>query len=248
MNLVFEKISQTLAAGEKLIIGIAGSFIRLSECQWPVTVVLIKENRIVGEMKNMLAGDYASGVEFDAVWIVNGASGQAVGVQISAGGAGSNRVLGEVSVIDGGKFRTLSGAAFIMPGVCQALAANLSHCQLINPVGSNKRAIISGLQVSADVASAVSIRYFDSPLSTLVGAPVSKLSGGAASAMEYRTQNSPAPIGTTILYGNYFQANQIQNLSFKEPIVLNPGRGLVGLSSSINANFYMAVELIEEPI
>ena len=54
MILVFEKMEQTIAASANWRLGIAGDMFRLTGAFWPVTVRLIKDNRIIGSMANML--------------------------------------------------------------------------------------------------------------------------------------------------------------------------------------------------
>lgn len=246
MNLVFEKIEQVLIAGNSLDIGIAGSFLRLSECAWPVTVVLEKGGRIIGSMGKMLAGDYVEGVDFDAVTIINGPVGQSIGVQISGGGAGSNRVLGEVSVIDGNYLKTIAGKAFMGVVGVGALAANYSNTQIFNPVGNTKRLVISQVSATSTVAGALfQLRSLGSGLSTLNGVGVSKNIGGGASLAELRSVQAASLSGS--LLGQW---NMVANTPFiykcVEPVVLEPGKGLILANAALNADISATFEWSEE--
>src|SRR5687767_12346484 len=97
-NLVFEKLTQSLAANETWRLRIAADYFRIAASSWPLTVRVSKDNRELGSMSNLQAGDYVNGVPFDSVEIINGANAQSVTVQLAGGGVGSDRVLGEVSV------------------------------------------------------------------------------------------------------------------------------------------------------
>lgn len=250
MSLVFEKVVQPLAAEEKWIIGIAGSFLRLSECQWPVTVVIIKENRIVGEMRNMQAGDYVQEVEFDAVWVVNGTVGQSVELQIAAGGAGSSRVMGEVSVINGELNRVKAGGVFIGAPWVGASPGNLGHIQLFNPVGSGKNLIFSKLSAyaPAGVAFPVSILSHGVALATLFGKGANKKIGGAQSVAEFRTATSAAAVGSMMAAFAIEQVGKSVDFNFSEPIIVPPGYGLNFASGVANQTFSTSVQWFEESI
>lgn len=247
-NLVFEKISQALTAAQRLEIGIAGSFLRLSECAWPVTVTLLKGGRVIGSMSNMQAGDYVNNVEFDGVWLVNGATAQTVGIQISGGGAGSNRVLGEVSVIDGGKFRTLSGMAFSWAAGCGAVAGQFAKNQIFNPAGSGKNIVVKAYSCSVPAASTVFMHVTNAPLATLSAAiqatKMASLSGPVAVS---RSENA-ASITASPRYIDYvqFSAAGIYGKVMQEPIVLIPGWGLVVEQSTVNTTVNTVFEWIEE--
>jgi len=252
MNLVFEKISQTLAAGAKLDIGIAGSFLRLSECQWPVTISLLKEGRVIGTMNNMLAGDYVQGVDFDAVWVVNGAAAQVVGLQISGGGAGSNRVIGEVSIVNGEKSRVLSNQAYSVKLQTVSVAGQLAHCQLFNPGGSGKNLIVDGLLLSVVNQQSISIGEYSTALANANAAAVaSKLLGGAVAPVALpKYGNNAAMLLTT-----YLAMVTVPNASsvdidplMNSPIVVPPGRGLTVVSHTANYDFSCNVSFFEESI
>ena len=247
-NLIFEKIQQTLAALGLLKIGIAGNFIRIAEAQWPVTLRLLRGGQVIGSASNMLAGDYIRDVDFDGFEIVNGATAQSVTVQISGGGAGSDRVLGEVSVIDGGKFRSMSGAAFCGYGYTAGVAGQYAHSQLWNPAASGKNLVLEqvGSFSIAAMTQGVGARVATVALTTLVGAAPAKKMGMSGSSAEIRTQNNAAILGGA---SNMFVLSSAAPV-YKpaEPVVIPPGYGLNMFNGLLAQDFGAAFEFFEEPI
>lgn len=245
-NLVFEKLSQALAAGESWRLNIAGDFFRLSEAAYPVSVSLLKGQRIVGTMRNMLAGDYVRDIAFDGVIIDNGALAQSVSAQIAGGGAGSDRVLGEVSVVSGERFRTMAGASFWQSKSLTAAAGNLPHIQLWNPAGSGKRVVIEDIGGSVS-ASLMKIALGSVPLTTLVGNAQNKRLGGGLSAAELRTQESVSSIGND--FASFaFEPNIFSVLKLTSPIILDEGVGLNVKCGATGSTLQANVQFYEESI
>lgn len=249
-NLVFEKLTQVLAANGNWQTSISGNTFRIASSAYPVTITLLKNNQIIGSMSNMLAGDYVENAQFDAVIVKNGAASQAVTIQISAGGTGSDRVIGEVSIIDGGKFRTIADNAFLGNGLSIAVAGQNSYVQLFNPSNSGKRALLKAYSLSSDVGSAGSLFRLNSPLTTLYKNPQSKKTNGVASVMEIRIQNSLTNLNNpnTSYLSNYFPNLSTNTVNFNEPISLEPNTGIVLTASGVNANLYANFEYFEELI
>lgn len=246
MTIVFEKFSQPLAAAYKWDIGVAGSYLRLSACQWPCTVLLYKQGRIIGQMANMLAGDYVEGVDFDAVSVLNGSTAQTIDIQISGGGAGSNRVLGEVSVINGEIQRVKAGGAFIGYAAASAVPGQMSHNQLWNPAGSGKNLILTKISVLPSTSAAIGLGTSVAALLALTGAAGSKKLGGAAPLAELRGATYAALQGIQV--GNFSIVSGSMDFSFSEPLVAPPGNGVIIFSSLVNINLYTTFQWFEEPV
>ena len=245
--LVFEKLSQTLAAAYKWDIGIGGTYLRLSACQWPATVLLYKGGQVIGQMANMLAGDYVEGIAFDAVSILNGAVAQTVDVQISGGGAGSNRVLGEVSVINGELARVRNAQGF-MGYTSQTAAAGQYPCfQLLNPAGSGKTAVLSKIAINSTVAQAIGIAQYNAPLvNAAISPPKNKLIGGAASVMQVRFESNAAMLGSAGVMASFnIPANDGREFPFAEPCVLTEGVGLVIYGATVAAFLAATLQYME---
>lgn len=248
MNVVFEKLTQTLAANGVLRLGIGGDFFRMAASLWPVSVSLIKENRIIGTMAGVLAGDYTEGIDFDAVEIRNGATAQAITVQISGGGAGSDRVIGEVSIIDGGKYRTYSGQAFAWAGGCSASAGTYAKHQIYNPPGSTVNLVVKSFMVAQLAAGPVSVHVTNAALPVAGNNPVaSKYAVGAASQALCKTENAASVTASPrfIDYPQFSGAGSYQKI-LQEPVVIVPGWGLVFENIVINTNLNCSYEWIEE--
>lgn len=245
--IVFEKLSQPLAANYKWDVGIAGNYFRLAACPWPVTVQLLKNQQVIGQMANMMAGDYVEGVEFDKVSIVNGAMAQTVDVQISGGGAGSDRVLGEVSIIDGGRSRTLAGMAFIGTAGVAGVAGQYPHIQLFNPAASGKNVIVESLVGTVATAGFVQAFGHSVALAALVGGAPSKRVGAAASTAELRTLSAAGAVGVGQLLGATLQANSNFEFALAEPVVLVPGTGLL-FRGALAGDLSVTVEFFEEAV
>lgn len=252
-NLVFEKLSQDLTANQEWRTLIAGDFFRVTKALYPVTVAVIKDGRIRGVMKNIKAGDKVDGLNFDGVVVTNGANAQTVEVQISSGGASSDSVLGEVSVINGELAKVLAARSFTGLQQISGVAGQYSHIQLKN-VSTTKNLVVTQAFSSnrANTFSEFSHCILTSGVSfaTLGGNPKRcKLSGGADStAAEIRAETNPvrAVAGINFYVGNSFYGNV---LKFNEPIVLQPNHSLVVMSETLaEPNFCVSFDWYEENI
>lgn len=245
MNLVFEKLAQVLAASQVWTIGIAAGFFRVAGATYPVTVRLYRGGQVIGTMDNFEAGDYVQGIEFDRVEIVNGAIAQAVTVQISGGGSGSDRVVGEVSVIDGGPAITLGDTAFSQYARITATVGQYGVAQIWNPAGSGRVIVLRRIGVQLSVAGLINIKAGSVALSNLVGGLVNKnVIDGAPSAVaagEYRYElfgTDPAtsmPGGLQTIGYNNSNANEDYLYDFDPPLRIGEGRGVALLARTANA-------------
>ena len=246
-GLVFEKLTQTLSAGQVWRLSIAADFFRIAAAAWPVKVRILKAGRILGEMDGWQAGDFVRDVEFDAVEIEAGSIAQTVTVQIAGGGVGSDRVLGEVSVIDGGKARTLSGNAFFGTLVAGPGVGFYSVAEIWNPAGSGKKLIVSQLAVSSGVDCFLYVRGMTTALANDATSFGSKMIGApTATVAKFKRSSAEATIPGTPLMGFKVKAAVTEWVSLREPIVIAPGVGLCTSPNIVNAEAAMAVEFIEE--
>jgi len=156
------------------------------------------------------------------------------------------RITGSVEVIDGGLNRTIANAAFASSkGLTPATSTNNVGIQIFNN-GSTKNVIVEQVQVMSNATSGVFILRVDNVALGSPVAAVSKLAGGADSAIaNLRSQEGVAWSGKTIAQIGWNAA--FQNVAFtpKEPIVLPPGFGLsvtdgivVAHSSWVNFEHY----------
>lgn len=249
MSLVFEKLAQSLSAGQRLPLNIAGDFFRLSAAAYPVSVSLLKNQRIIGTMQNLLAGDYVNGVEFDGVIIDNGATAQDVTIQIAGGGAGSDRVLGEVSVINGELARVKAGACFIGPVNQAGVAGQYSYTELWNPAGSGKNLILN--KISAQCLTAAVSLYVarhNAALATLAGNGISKITSGGTGAAELRAGTNAVLVGAPMGYFAIAAASDSKDFDFSEPLIIQPGAGVLVNTLLFNVNLSATFQWIEESV
>lgn len=247
MNLVFEKITQTFAASASVRTNIAGNFFRLSVAAYPVSISLLKDFRIIGTMNNMLAGDYVKDIDFDGVIITNGATGQAITFQIAGGGAGSDRVLGEVSVINGEIARVKAGNSFIGYSVCSPVAGQYSHCQIWNP-SAVKNVILNKISVLTSVQQLTALNTSVAALTAISGASANKLIGGAAPVAEMRGTAYAASQGVTVTNFAYPTSLESVDYPFSEPILLGPSKGIIMQCNLVNTIIYASWQWNEEAI
>lgn len=154
----------------------------------------------------------------------------------------SARVAGEVSVINGEISRVLRGEAFIGYQSIVGIAAQVSHVQIKNPLGSGKRVIINKITAQADVVGRLILAALDTDLANVSGgAKTNKLMGGAASVAQLRWENNAAYLGTPIYVVGISSANEFKEFQFSEPVILLEGKGLVietnDLNSTMRVNF-----------
>lgn len=152
---------------------------------------------------------------------------------------------GSVSVIDGGKARTLAGVSFGTGIWCGGVAGNMSHTQLWNPPGSGKNLIIGEVVAATDAtALGMVLSITNAALSVAYGSGSSKKSGGAASAgLTYTQQNASALGGLGIFYLNHAQI-----FIPKEPIVITPGFGLILRGTAATQGVQATFDYYEDPV
>jgi len=187
-------------------------------------------------------------------WVLQNATGGATilgKVVIGDGRIDDNSLTGTVQVIDGGKSRTLANTAFSMYASAPAVAGQYARVQLWNPANSGKRLVVETITpLSGSTAESLATMFNTVALATLVGAGISKRSSGAASNSGFvyldSTALAPTPAsGDQICF--QMPANANQQYSLKEPIVLDPGYGLVMWSFVANDALGCTFEWYEEP-
>lgn len=185
---------------------------------------------------------------FDRIEITSTVN-QMLALQILRGDAGSDRITGEVSVIDGGRARTVGSVAYMGAASSAALAANYSHVQLWNP-SATKRCVIEQVMAGASLVGSVQLVFHNAALTTLVGAIRSKLSGGADGPFQLRSQQNAAQIGTAAPFLGWHAQPAATPVLYpmKEPIVLTVNQGLIVRNSAVNADVQGHFECYEETI
>lgn len=156
------------------------------------------------------------------------------------------RIYGNVQVIDGGRLITMNGDAFGGWAQLGGTAGNYTHLQLWNPAGRTKNIALSKIIIGSGTGSPVlQLRWYATPLATLWANPNSKKLGAANSTAELRNE-TPATI-----YGNganlkvWGIANTPYPFEFKEPLIIQPGMGLVVVNDTVNSHAYACFDFYE---
>lgn len=164
-------------------------------------------------------------------------------VRLGLGRVKSSRLAGTISVVDGGKARTLAGSAFIGPVAANLVAAQNAHCQLWVPAGGVNRLVVKTIAIASGTGGGVLLRGHNAALSSVYGALTAKLLGsGALAVYETRNQNNAGIIGGTALGVYYIAANQTLTVKLDEPIIIPPGQGLVVVHSALATDLTVTFE------
>lgn len=249
MSLVFEKLTQTLAAGQVWRLTIAADFFRIAAASWPVKVRILKAGRILGEMDGWQSGDFVRDVQFDAVEIEAGSIAQTVTVQIAGGGVGSDRVLGEVSVIDGARSWTISNRAYSWAGGVTSTPGKFGISQIENPIGSGRTIEIKAFSISVGGAASAYISEKTNPDQPLAGTGAvtsSKLVGAGGGSVAKIRGGSAASLAVAkyIDYVKFNAANTIQK-ALQEPIILRQGTAIDIVCEAAGVTINWSAEWIE---
>lgn len=234
--MIFEKLRQVVAANSDWPMGMAGNELSITEAAYPVQIELRKGGTVISVASGVMPGDYIRGIEFDYFRIINGSVAQYVGILLSSGTAGSNRINGEVSVISGEVVRSAAGVSFWGGSAAGPVAAKYTHMQLWNPVASTKNLVVNQLSFSAGSATGdFNVRYSGTPLANLYAVPnaLSKSLGASVSVAENRVDQLSSVIGT-MLGGAFVAAAVTQTFSMTEPIIVRPGTGLMVVNMTVN--------------
>lgn len=155
------------------------------------------------------------------------------------------RIYGNVDVVDGGRVITMANQSFAGWVTQNAVAGEFAHLQLFNPVGRTQNIAISKLHLFTVATCNIQLRWFATPLTTLWSSPNNKRFGGANSTAELRQQSNVAVLGNGANINTAMLANTPVQIDFKEPVVLEPGMGLVAANVTANAFLSLSVDFYE---
>ncbi len=219
---------------------VQGSFFKILSSTAPVLVRTDK----VGTIGELLPGQGMERAEFSLLQFTD-TSGFANEVRVLVAGDLfiDDRISGEVSVIDGGKARTVSGAVFGGRVSVAAAASEYAQIQFWNPPGSGRRVIVGSFNIICSAGSAIvgigAVAMAAANVPLLVQ---SKLAGGAAGVTEQRYVASAAyPV---MSYLN--QAASGVQIKDPEPYIILPGYGFNVIATNLNVVLSASAHLIEE--
>ncbi|MDT7522035.1 hypothetical protein RAE21_06365 [Rhodoferax sp. TBRC 17198] len=247
MNKFLELITVPIAAGGQSRFELSGDYFEIIDSAYPVTVLLEDRNGAqIGRMSGAEASYFLRDTPYTAITIES-AKAQTVRIAFGSGEAGTRRTAGVVQVVDGGRARTIAGAAFISTISQTSSASNFAHVQLWNPSGSGKNLILKSLFSTVAVSGVSNYRATNAPMAVLVSNGVSKRIGGGVSAAELRRDSLASGLATPILAGFFIQASAPVTYKLDEPLVIPPGQGLVNVSG-VNGDAQSTFEWFEETI
>lgn len=222
----------TLAANGSAVLLVEGGYYRLQTATGAVQV-----RRDGGSSISPLYPGQGERAEFTRLTITDKTGAANVGTIIIADDNFiDERITGEVSVIDGGLFRSINNKNFMCGVDCAALVGNLSHVQLWNPHASLFLAV-DLLTFSAQTAGSIlKLNVSSVACTTLQVIPQAKRMGGAASVAELRTQQNVTALGGATFMNSIYPPATFTQMTLKEPIVVPPANGLMVLNLFPNAN------------
>lgn len=243
--------SFALAANQVLDVKSAGGeFFLLDSAPQSCTFEFFGANNVKRNerLESALPGDWARPVGgFAWVKITNGPVAQTVRFYVAVGQVGRFRVQGEVSVIEGGKARTLAGVAYAHNVGVGAVAAQFSHGQLFMPAGTGRRFVVESIFAGVGANAQITVRWHNAPLANLGGIVQNKLNGGPASVGESRRENNAVALGASDIGGFYCLANSMVFIPIKLPIIIKPGQGILAFANVVNVPLQFHCECYEEP-
>lgn len=246
---MIEVMSAVFAAGETKTFTIPAEYFEVLDAAYPFDVMLMQRD---GTQLSIIRGAEASYFtrpgRFETFTMFS-ANAQTIRWFLGSGDAGTRKLSGVVSVIDGGKARSLAGAAFSAYVVGGAVAGQYPLVQLWNPVGSGKNAVLEQILILSTTGPWNGGMYvYNAPLGVAGPAPMSKKAGGAAGASLTRTDNTAAPgVGVGQLGSVAGTSSVSATYKLSEPIILPPGFGLT-VVGSLGQNVAATYEFFEEAI
>jgi len=249
---------ESFTAGQTKSFAISGNFFRLKRVTGveseSVDVVFQRDGqRVDHDLTDADAGDgigpLPQGAGFDFFEITS-AVAQDVYFDVARGQRFSQRVVGEVLVVDGEKAVTLAGQGRFGQLGINAVPAEYSNIQLLNPAGSGVRAVIETIRSSSSAAANMVARRYDVPLTTLVYNWPNALIAGAAGSCEMRRQNGSSSLGVgSFLIGERLQADTgAPPFVLRKPLVLEAGEGLVISLETVNVFLNAMFQGYEESV
>jgi len=137
-----------------------------------------------------------------------------------------------------------AGQAFSGIANQAAVAAQFPHCQLFNPVGSGKTALVRAVLFQFTTASFFNVALDNVQRATDVAAGVNLLNGGAAGVCHTRAESNAVAQGTP-----FAQFATLANVTVLPPIEwwmqLAPGQGLDCVGTQVNTQLFGTFMWIE---
>lgn len=184
--------------------------------------------------------------------IVPTSSGCTGTVRIGLGKVTSAKLSGIVQTVDGGRTRSITGAAFAGYGWMAATASNNPFVQLWNP-STNKRLVVNGMYAGSNGAQVAHLR---------MGGVVLSGTGLTQATVVAKSGSSSAPVGEVRAAANasmsafggsnamalYIPTGSTKDHKPSEPWIVPPGTGLLFVGSVQGVDMGATFEWFEESI
>jgi hypothetical protein len=189
-----------------------------------------------------------------ANWTIENALGGATitgTVIIGDGQIDDNTTTGVIQVIDGGKQRTLSNAAFIGVASATATAAVFGRAQLWNPATNPNRLVVEQITCASNSGTPQGVNLISTAaqLATNTGNGLSKLVGGAPSAalLNYDSAATNSGAGMPMFLFSLPAVDSQLVFVPHEPLIIPPGKGLTLWANQADTSVLSTWEWYEEP-
>ncbi|MGC1173121.1 hypothetical protein [Polaromonas sp.] len=220
---------------------VQGDYLRIMDSTGAVEV--ITEGYRLGPIK---AGQGQRNSPFTRVQIVDKSGAPNIGnVLIADSDFVDQRINGDVSVIDGGKNRTVAGGSYMGGGFSTAGVGVYAQLQLWNPAGTGKRLVVNQVQWGATSATAIFMKEASASIGGALLVIANKMTGGAAGVAQVRAATAGAAMAGYFDCA-YVQASSQNVLEFSDPYVIAPGYGLTLQCSESNKEIGGVFEFFEE--
>lgn len=160
-----------------------------------------------------------------------------------------HRVIGTVSVVDGGYNRTKTNVSFMAGIGIGAVAGQVSELELWNPPASTKNLILKKVVIAVSVSGQVGVLGTTVALPTAAGAPGTKnINSGTTSQGLCKTNNAVTGTAGQALGTLYLAAGTPYTHEFDEPLIIQPGTGLLLNTNFLNVALFGTFEFFENPL
>lgn len=163
-------------------------------------------------------------------------------MRISGGGSANlNLLLSDAAQFRNEDFVVDNNGAFWGYTSSTGAVGEYMHVQLFNPAGSGITVLVDRCQVVSDVDGGLRFGFYDTELTSDIGAGASKKNGGAAAKAHIRRQSIAAITGT-ILINMLSLADVGRVYDFPYPLELAEGEGAIVTPSVTASDTYGAYE------
>ena len=164
----------------------------------------------------------------------------------------NKKVTSTVAVIDGSDERSKKGEAFSAHIYSAAAASLYSQCQLWNPVGSGKIAVVTEFVGYHNYSSSAVLQWgiHNAALPSLdatYGGGNKDFSNSSAGGIEARKDQggSVLPVAGGVLRRTVKKAYETDDFDLEEPIILRPGNGLLCSSDKVSTYLVCTMQYYE---